>query len=222
MSGPAFSPASGWVTSFHIQCMVRLGKAIHILLLLGLVLNTSAQGNSDYVVLQTGTGSPLVSTQQAVSIIGVVAPAVAFDFGFYTEEVPTPDTFLDSFTVTIQDSLAATAIIVTADGSAVVWSPPTPGTIALPGSSILFISIPPPNVDPILAQAFGFNVTVLLPSEYTGPMITLYFDLFDNQNSLKSLGWFSRPRVLAVPEPGCLQLLPLGLLVLTFRRRVRA
>ena len=84
-----------------------------------LVVGT-ARGQGNFTALQTGGGQPLVSDVQVLQIGGISSPELLFEFGFLTDEAVVPGAFLDSFTVTIQDAAATTAVLATIDASGTV------------------------------------------------------------------------------------------------------
>jgi hypothetical protein len=110
-----------------------------------------------------------------------------------------------------------TLVLLTADGSGIVWAPPTPGGVGIPPDAILRSSIPFPSLTPVTAQQTAFLVTVPLPTVFSGA-VNVHFDLFDNLDSVASLGWYNRVRV---PEPGTWALLVTGLLAMWMGRRLR-
>ena len=179
-----------------------------------------AQGTVDYVVLPTGGGQPLVSDQQLLQLMGVPSPTLYFDFGFFTEETQTPNDFLDSFTVTIQDATNLTAVLVTVDASGTVWAPATPGGVVLSEADVARAAISPPSLQPVFLPGVAFSVSVRLPVQFAGPTLTVYFDLFDNLNEKMSTGWYRNPRIGSIPEPhpGWLWALGLGLFWVTRRK----
>ena len=76
----------------------------------------SAQGV--LTMLNTGAGQPVVSLVRPVFVdAALVQPRFQFSFGFATDESFVPNTFLDSFTVTIQSSNQ----VFTAVGSVKAW-----------------------------------------------------------------------------------------------------
>ncbi len=176
-------------------------------------------GQGTMTVLQTGGGQPLVTSQQALDLNGLPAPSVAFEFGFATQEVPTPGVFLDSFTVSLQDAASHTAVLVTADASGVLWAPPSSGAVTLTDSQIQRVAVAPPTGAPVLGNGLAFSVEMALPPSFTGSTVDVTFDLFDNQNAQSSLGWYQDVRVVSVPEPGAGLLGGLGLLLFVGVRR---
>lgn len=173
-----------------------------------------------FTVLQTGSGVPLQTKQEVLSLAGVTAPAVRFDFGFATDEVPTPGVLLDSFTVSLQGGNSnQTAVVVTADASGVLWAPPAPGAVPLADSVIQRLAITPPSLQPIDSRGVAFAVQVPVPSQFTGTGFEVDFDLFDNLNATMSLGWYTPPQVVSAPEASSWSLLSGGLLVLAANRR---
>ena len=175
-----------------------------------------AQGT--FTALQTGGGQPLVSDQQVLPTAGLISPQLSFDFGFLTGEVPAPGAFLDSFTVTIQDPASDTAVLATVDASGVLWAPVSPGAVMVPPNQIQWQAIPPPSLAPVLGQGVAYSVLVPIPSSFTGSSVTVYFDLFDNEDAVMSLGWFNNLKVTSVPEPRAALLLALGLVIAAVRR----
>lgn len=182
-------------------------------------ISSQAQGTFSFVVLQTGGDSSLVSNQQVVPFDGSAGQQLTFNFGFFTAESSTPGTFLDSFTVTLQDASSDTAVLSVIDASGTIWAPPSAGGIVLSDSDITRMAIMPPGGSPILGQGVGYSVTVAIPQQMVGPQLTLYFDLYDNQDSNMSTGWFSPPNIFPIPEPGVASLFALALLGVIIRRK---
>jgi hypothetical protein len=175
-----------------------------------------AQDPPGVTVLRTGGGLPLVTSSEQFQITSnLTTPTVlSFEFGFGTDEVPSPGAFLDSFTVTVQDvAMMNTLLLLTADASGVVWAPSTPGGVFLPPDSILRSTIPFPSLQPVLANQAAFAVSVPLPTAFAGP-VNVYFDLFDNLNPTPSLGWY---RAVVIPEPRTWVLLIAGFLLVWTR-----
>lgn len=178
----------------------------------------AAQGT--VVFHNTGNGQSLVSEVQSILVeSGLQQPRLVFDFGFATDETPAPGSFLDSFTVTLQDSAKSfSAVYLTADATGVAWAPPTPGALLVDPASITARPIAYPNLPPGLASQTAFEVSAPIPPQFLGNSVNLYFDLFDNLDSRISQGWFSGVNVVAVPEPQALALLLVGGLLLWRRR----
>jgi hypothetical protein len=169
--------------------------------------------------MQTGGGNPLVSNQELVAFDGAPGSELTFNFGFFSNELPTPGAFLDSFTLTLQDAAFSTAVLGTIDANGIVWAPSSMGGIAVSDADIVRMAIVPPSDDPIFGQGVGYTVTVPVPQQMIGPNLTLYFDLFDNQNQLQSVGWYTKPRLTMVPEPGVGPFFALALLGFLIRRK---
>jgi hypothetical protein len=181
-----------------------------------------AQGT--LVFHNTGGGQPLVSDVRPLFVdAALVQPRLQFNFGFATDESFVPNAILDSFTVTIQSSNQLyTAVYLTADASGVVWAPATPGALVIDPATIDFQAIAYPSLQPVLVLQRAFQVSALIPSQFLGGSINVYFDLFDNLNPQASQAWFSDLRVTAVPEPQAWMLLLLaGLSCWSFNRLKR-
>jgi hypothetical protein len=177
-----------------------------------------AQGT--LTVLQTGGGQPLVSEQQVLQIGGVATPSISFEFGFSTDETPSPGAFLDSFTVNLLDGNSDVAVVATVDASGTYWTPATPGAVTLDPSQISFQGINPPAQSPVLGQGVAYSVVIPVPSAFTGTTVTADFDLFDNQNSQTSaVGWFQNVEVVGVPEPEAALLAVYGLVMFSMKKR---
>jgi hypothetical protein len=172
--------------------------AMLLLITTGAVFSQGLPG--PVVVLRTGGSTPLVSATQAMGSFSASGPAsFQFAFGFSTDEEPTPSLFLDSMTLTLAEANGAlTAIYNTTDRNGSLWAPPAPGAIFISPDSILRQSIAFPDLEPQHAHRFSYLVTAPVPTELLGRDLNFYVDLFDNQNSAHSLGWFS---IAPVPEP---------------------
>ena len=177
-------------------------------------------GQGSFTSLRTGGGASLVSMQQVLSSTGLNSPILLLDFGFVTDETVVPGVFLDSFTVSMQGASSnQAAVLVTADASGVLWAPPLPGAVPLQNSQILRQAIPPPSLQPVLGRGVAFAVQVPVPAQLTGPALTVVFDLFDNQNGIASLGWYSNLQLASVPEPEVWALFGLGFALTIWSRR---
>jgi len=178
-----------------------------------------AQGT--FTFLQTGGGQPLVSQQEVLDTSGIPAPELAFDFGFLTDEVPTPGSFLDSFTVSIGDDVGDVATLLTIDTSGVTWAPVTPGGVPIEDSQILRTAITPPSQDPVNGRGTAYSVTVPLPQQLGGTNVTVFLDLFDNQDEVMSAGWSANLRMVNTPEPQVAGLMVVALGMFAIRRKER-
>jgi hypothetical protein len=181
----------------------------------------SARAQGGTVVLRTGGGIPLLSTNQSLTVPSVVPdPRLQFDFGFSTDEVFGPGQFFDSFTVSLQETGGLqTVVVLVADISGLVIAPPTPGTIPLDPSSVTNTPIPFPSLEPMLATKMAFTVLVPLPPPLAQALqLNVYFDLADNLDAVQSLGWFNNVTVI-VPEPATGSLFVIGSFILIAIRR---
>jgi hypothetical protein len=199
------------------------GKFLSVLLLVsGAGYSAISQGSfQEITILQTPGTQSLTSQTRVIEVDAALAlPLLQFTFGFATDETVVPGEIPDSFTVTLQDaSLVSTMIFLTADVSGVAWAPPTPGTTPIAPESVLRSVTPfPASLEPVLSLQFAYRVQAPLPSGFAGQTLSLHFDLFDNLNGVRSLGWFSD--VSVVPEPRFL-VPTMALLLLFLLRRKR-
>lgn len=184
-------------------------------------VSVRGQGSTQPVVLRTGGGIPLLSTNLSLTIPAVIPdPRLQFDFGFATDEVFGPGQFFDSFTVTLQDTGGLQSVVVlVADISGLVIAPPTPGTIPLDPTSVTNTAIPFPSLEPTLATRMAFTIVLPLPAPLAQlPQLNVYFDLADNLDTIQSLGWFNSVMII-VPEPAAGSLITLGGLIFVAIRR---
>jgi len=158
-----------------------------------------AQGG--LVALNTGGGQLLVTESRSLSVdSSLVLPALEFEFGFATDESLQAGIFFDSFTVTLQDqSGSPTAVYWTIDVSGLVTAPPTTGAMDLDASGVRTYARAYPNLTPVLNQRQGFQARALIPPAFAGRPVTVFFDLFDNQDDQRSQAWFTEPRIVAAP-----------------------
>jgi len=158
------------------------------------------------VVMHTGSGLSLLSQSFSyTSGVGGSSPsAVTIDFGFATEEQLQPGVIPDSFTISITGP-TGTGYLVTVDASGTQFAPFVPGALPITGASLqasLFLA----STEGLTNQA-SYTIDYTLPAGWLGVPLNINFDLFDNQNALRSLGYYSVP----VPEPGSAALLILSL-----------
>jgi RHS repeat-associated protein len=137
------------------------------------------------------------------------SPLLRFSFGFATDEVLRPGILPDSLTLTLQDAAQQTTLLlVTMDAGGAVWAPVTPGTTPIAEGSLDRLSIPYSSLTPVLSSRSAFALEFAVPADLVGESLTLYFDLFSNDDGVRSQAWFSKVEV--VPEPSALVLLALG------------
>jgi hypothetical protein len=161
--------------------------------------------------LHTGNGISLASANQSL-YAAVLSPQtrIQLSFGFATDEVFGPDQFFDSFTINLQDTDAKfTAVLAVLDASGLRLAPATPGALPVDPSSFRLESTMVPPLSTTLQKELSFRLDVPVPTEMVGSQINVVFDLFDNLDSVRSVGWFSD--VSVVPEPSTWALLVLGI-----------
>lgn len=181
-----------------------------------------AQGTRS--VMNTGSGQPLLSEVRSLFVDGsLFQPRLLFNLGFASNETLASGTFLDSFTVTIQDpNQAFTAIYLTLDIAGTRVAPATPGTLFIDPATISLAPIAYPNLSPVLFDQRAFAVSALIPEQFVGGQVNVYFDLFDNQDPIASQGWFSDVRLEPIPEPQIFPLLLLAGGVMWGLRRIKS
>ncbi|MCW5557119.1 MAG: Ig-like domain-containing protein, partial [Verrucomicrobiae bacterium] len=140
-------------------------------------------------------------------------PVFWLQFGFTTDELVRAGRIPDAFTVSIVDANGGgTLVLVTADAGGVVWAPVTPGTIPIAPDAIASVPIPYSSLDPVqapgLAHSVAFDLQFALSPEWADRDLTVYFDLFNNDDGEASQAWYSLP--IVVPEPSAVTLLGLG------------
>ena len=186
---------------------------------LGGALKTGGESAPELTLLQTGSGTPLITSSEELFIAGFADPRIRFTFGFATDEISEPGAFLDSFTFTLEggDS-ASTLLFLTADATGVAWAPSTPGTVPLSPDSITAIPTEyPPAIEPALTQRYAYQVEALLPEDFAGQAATFRADLFDNLDGTASLGWFAE--IAVVPEPRASLVALLAAFIYLIRRK---
>lgn len=196
-------------------------RAVTCLAIVGAIaspLAVHSQGTFDSLQVLTADGSAALHSHSInLSLPPGVAAPLEFKFGFETDEAFGPGQFFDSFTLTLRtiDDLF-TLILVTADASGVLFAPPTPGTEPIADSALIRHPIPSPSLTPNLAQQHAFAVSAVLPEVLRGQQVTLYLDLFDNNNGVISHGWLAD--ITVVPEPTLWPLVSLAGMVLFLNR----
>jgi hypothetical protein len=136
-------------------------------------------------------------------------------FGFASDEVVSPGAFKDSFTVSVSGSLGI-YYLLTSDVNGLAWAPVTAGALLVDTNALSFepatFAISSEGL-PVLA---AYSLRYTLPEAWQGVPLEVHFDLFDNLDTEKSLGYGG---VVVVPEPAFGTLLLLGVAALRFIRR---
>lgn len=164
-------------------------------------LNAFGQGGvsteGPFTVFRTGTNESLVTLSLPFGAPPTNSPSfLRFDFGFATDEPDVPDTFFDSFSVTLQPSdQSGTALLLTADRTGVQWAPPNPGGLWIDPTDVERASSSFPNLNPALALKFAYSISFALPPMLTGGPLYLFFDLFDNLNAAASMAYVQSVRI---------------------------
>jgi len=153
-----------------------------------------------FTVFRTGTNETLLTLSLPFSAPPTNSLSLLrFEIGFATSEPDVPDTFFDSFSVTLQrNDQSASALLLTADRTGVQWAPSNPGGLTLNPTDVQHTDAPFPNLTPALALKFAYSVTFAIPALLTGSPLTLFFDLFDNLNTSASLAYVQGVRIESV------------------------
>jgi hypothetical protein len=168
--------------------------------------------------LSTGGGVPLVTRTFPLQTGGSLSPVIGFEVGFATREVASPGELHDSFSVFVSDNSGQRlSFLLTADTSGFVWAPVSPGTIPVSESSITRTATPFPTTEQTFPSARSYLVSWPVPPQFTAGSFNLTLDLFDNQNGVGSLAYFTPPTV--VPEPSHLTLLGIAGMLFALKTR---
>ena len=167
--------------------------------------------------LETGSGDVLSSATVPLGVPDVPWAGVVFEFGFSTDEVPTPGAFADSFTLSLENPQGQRLYLATADAFGVNWAPTVPGSFPLPQAELRYSTVPYDSSVPERTFSVSYRVEVTVPPVWVPGDLQLRLDLFDNLNPIRSIGYVTAASV--VPEPGVLGLVGLGLLGPLFWRR---
>ena|SRR5688572_24479602 len=202
----------------------RVGSVSHTFRFLWVALFLLAPGKSLanlFLELPTGGGVPLISASQSLfAPVAIQDPRLELTFGFGTDETFAPGQFFDSFTISLQDSGAAfTAVLLAVDASGLTLAPPTPGGLAVNPLSFTFDSTSIPPLSTTLEKQFSFRLNAPIPAQMLGAPINVQFDLFDNLDSVKSIGWVSEIAIVPEPVPaiGALMLLAVAVFRISLR-----
>jgi hypothetical protein len=151
----------------------------------------------DLTVFRTGGSDPFLSLMMPLAAPPTnVAPLLQFEFGFATDEGDVPETFFDSFSVTVQgDDAAQSALLLTADRTGVAWAPPNAGGIQVDPGEVNRQVVTGESVDPKLALQVAYSVSFILPAVLLGRPIKVFFDFFDNLNGTNSLAYVKNVRL---------------------------
>ena len=205
-------------------CLTVLRRSVVVLMMWLAIGSRQVPAQGTLTVLRTGGGSPLVTTNVPLGTVpNLSPPLLAFKFGFATDEVFSTGQFLDSFTVTLHDGGQTYVLVyVTLDASGTLLAPPTPGALTIDPQTINMAAIAFPSLQPVFVNQVAFQLTAPIPAELValGQPLRLTFDLFDNLNSTRSLGWFDDARL--VPEPSAGMLALLGVLLCVVLKRARS
>ena len=153
------------------------------------------------IELRTGSGQIVATEVHSVATgASTPLPSVRFEFGFATDEALKPQSFSDSFTVSLENGLGQRVYIATSSISGTVWAPFVPGAIPLGSDLIHSVSVAYAVDTHPSARTESYSVEVPVPPSWISQEIRLRFDLFDNLDDRPSAAYFRRAEL--VPEPG--------------------
>jgi hypothetical protein len=157
---------------------------------LAIVLPLTALGDTNAVLLQTGTGTVLARSNLLFHVpTNLLAASLRFDLAFATDEQPVPGEFSDSWTVSLRNSdRSYVAPVVTVDLFGATWRPSGSAGQTFEGM-LLVEPASPPAAGAGRAVQSAYRVALEVPLLLLGPLGgTLVLSLFDNLDSEASLG----------------------------------
>ena len=182
--------------------------------------NVLAQFSLEGTSLQTGGTEPLVS---ATGLLHEALPEglfLRFRFSYGTDELPTAGEFKDAFSISLfGDNEELNALLLTADVFGLHLTPENPGGIEIPAGSLQLTTAEIPAATAAFGSSLSFNVQAELPTQFIQGSLNLRVDLFDNGNSVQSLGYIDQ--IAVVPEPGVYSLAALFISIGAFLRRAK-
>jgi hypothetical protein len=179
----------------------RAARIIVALSMFGRLISIYGQGGisqeGDLTLLRSGGNEALITLDVPLGQPAATPPAVLrFDFGFTTDEPDTPDTFFDSFSVTVQgDDVSESALLFTADRTGIDWAPENPGGVTISSNDVQHVEQPFAKEDEKLAVTFAYSVVFTLPQALLGGAVKVLFDLFANLNAAASLAYVRQVRL---------------------------
>ena len=118
-------------------------------------------------LLRSGGNETLITLDVPLGQPAAESPVLRFDFGFTTDEPDTPDTFFDSFSVTVQgDDVSESALLFTADRTGIDWAPENPGGVTIGSNDVQHVEEPFAKADEKLAVTFAFSVVFTFRRRY--------------------------------------------------------
>lgn len=182
-------------------------------LFLGLHSVAYAQGSFEPSILRTGGGTSLQTANVAFTT-AAGDPTLNILFGFASDEVVSPGAFKDSFTVSVSGSLGI-YYLLTSDANGLYWAPVTAGALLVDTNALSFEPVTFAISSEGLPVLAAYSLHYTLPAAWRGVPLEVHFDLFDNLDTEKSLGYGG---VVVVPEPASGTLLLLGMTAFRFLR----
>jgi hypothetical protein len=165
----------------------------------GAVAGISEEG--EYTVFRTGGDEALLTLELSLAVPAWDrAPRLVFEFGFGTAEPEDPETFFDSFSVTLRNAdRGATALLLTGDRYGVAWAPVTTAGLVVSLDDLRWEEEVFPDLAPAYEFRSAYAVSYTLPEVLAGGAADLYFDLFDNLNAFGSLAYVRNVRLESMP-----------------------
>lgn len=130
-----------------------------------------------------------------------------FELGLSTQELPLPNTLVDSLTLTLWSGGLGgqPAVLVTLDAFGLSAAPDTPGGVPVGVGLKLEPVAPRVSYGPGLGVGVAYAGSWTLPESFRGADLTLSASFFHNGDALRSAGY-----AFIVPEPSIFGLLALG------------
>ncbi len=184
-----------WIACLFAGCVLQYFGAALALAQSGI----STKG--DLTLLQTGSGSPLVTLMVPFTAVPANSPVLSLDFGFATAEPDAADALFDAFSLTVGNTEGTlSAVLFTADRTGVEWAPATSGGVLVTNLSHAptnFLASAPTG----LITRFAFAVNFALPAALAAGPVKLFFDLVDNLNQAASLAYFTAVQLKGESAP---------------------
>jgi len=188
--GPLPTCVSRLLASFALVLFIPLGASAEVIL----------PPLPSVISLETDGSTALHSTRLPLGLpFGVGLIRVEFSFAVGTRELPSPGSFLDSFSLSFEPpETDASAFVFNHDARGETWFPNDPDGIGLSANFLQRTAIPFPVDDPEPWPVHAsYAVTLTLPLEWQNCEAGLWLDLFDNRTGPGSFALLQNLRLVA-------------------------